>query len=246
MSDVHDEFLAEAQEIIETLSRDLLLLDQAQKDGSMAPDLINEVFRGVHTLKGIAGMFGFQTLSAMAHTLEDLLDDLRLGRVELSQEVLDVLFEGVEGFQRLLGDGAEEEEAVDVQGFAQSIERVSRKRRNDKVTLEQLDLDESVLAVLTEYEEHRLRTNVEQGTPLYRLRVRFSLTTIDSNLEELKERAKAIAEIITYLPSVGGGDGDQIDLDVLLASDAPPAELSDSLVGGADDAAGFAGTRRGI
>tara|TARA_B100001750_G_scaffold229282_1_gene224514 strand:- start:2556 stop:4655 length:2100 start_codon:yes stop_codon:yes gene_type:complete len=234
LSDVHDEFLAEAQEIIETLSRDLLLLDQAQKDGSMAPDLINEVFRGVHTLKGIAGMFGFQTLSAMAHTLEDLLDDLRLGRVELSQEVLDVLFEGVEGFQRLLGDGAEEEEAVDVQGFAQSIERVSRKRRNDKVTLEQLDLDESVLAVLTEYEEHRLRTNVEQGTPLYRLRVRFSLTTIDSNLEELKERAKAIAEIITYLPSVGGGDGDQIDLDVLLASDAPPAELSDSLVGGAD------------
>ena len=233
MSDVHDEFLAEAQEIIETLSRDLLLLDQAQKDGSVAPDLINEVFRGVHTLKGIAGMFGFQTLSAMAHTLEDLLDDLRLGRVDLSQEVLDVLFEGVEGFQRLLAEGAEEE-GVDVRDFAQSIERVSKKRTGDKVTLEQLDLDESVLAVLTEYEEHRLRTNVQQGTPLYRLRVRFSLTTIDSNLEELKERAKAIAEIITYLPSVGGGDGDEIDLDVLLASNSTPAELAESLVGAAD------------
>ena len=233
MSEVHDEFLAEAQEIIEALSRDLLFLDQAQKEGSVQPDLINEVFRGVHTLKGIAGMFGFQTLSAMAHTLEDLLDDLRLGRVQLSQEVLDVLFEGVEGFQRLLGEGADEE-GVDVQDFAQSIERVSKKRPDDAVTLEELDLDESVLAVLTEYEEHRLRTNVTQGTPLYRLRVRFSLTTIDSNLEELKERAKSVAEIITYLPSVGGGDGDEIDLDVLLASSAPALELGEILAAGGE------------
>ncbi len=233
MSDVHDEFLAEAQEIIEALSRDLLFLDQAQKEGNVQPDLINEVFRGVHTLKGIAGMFGFQTLSAMAHTLEDLLDDLRLGRVQLSQEVLDVLFEGVEGFQRLLGEGADQE-AVDVKDFAQSIERVSKKGTGGKVTLEELDLDESVLAVLTEYEEHRLRTNVTQGTPLYRLRVRFSLTTIDSNLEELKERAKAVAEIITYLPSVGGGDGDEIDLDVLLASSAPANELGEVLAAGGE------------
>jgi len=233
LSDVHDEFLAEAQEIIEALSRDLLFLDQAQKEGNVQPDLINEVFRGVHTLKGIAGMFGFQTLSAMAHTLEDLLDDLRLGRVALSQEVLDVLFEGVEGFQRLLGEGADEE-AVDVKDFAQAIERVSKKRDSGEVTLEDLDLDESVLAVLTEYEEHRLRTNLSQGTPLYRLRVRFSLTTIDSNLEELKERAKSVAEIITYLPSVGGGDGDEIDLDVLLASDTPADELGEVLAAGGD------------
>ena len=244
MSDVHDEFLAEAQEIIETLSRDLLLLDQAQKEGNVAPDLINEVFRGVHTLKGIAGMFGFQTLSAMAHTLEDLLDDLRLGRVELSQEVLDVLFEGVEGFQRLLAEGADDE-SVDFHDFAQSIERVSKKRSGDQVTLEDLDLDESVLAVLTEYEEHRLRTNVDQGTPLYRLRVRFSLTTIDSNLEELKERAKAVAEIITYLPSVGGGEGDQIDLDVLLASSTDPLELSEILASGASAELEAIGRRSG-
>ena len=223
MSELHDEFLAEAQEIIESLSRDLLLLDQAQKDGRVQPDLINEVFRGVHTLKGIAGMFGFQTLSAMAHTLEDLLDDLRLGRVQLSPEVLDVLFEGVEGFQRLLTEGGDN--AVDVSAYAQAIENVSQRDADSGVELDDYELDESVLAVLTEYEEHRLRTNMSQGVPLYRLRVRFSLTTIDSNLEELKERAKDLAEIITYLPSIGGGDGDELDLDVLLASETDAADL---------------------
>lgn len=244
MSDDHgsgarDEFLAEAQEIIESLSRDLLLLDQTQKEGGDDPDLLNEVFRGVHTLKGIAGMFGYHQLGAVAHALEDLLDDLRLGRVSLSQEVLDVLFEGVENFQRLLtedGEGAAPAAGFRLDDYAASIERVSGSEpAGGGPQLEDFDIDPGVLSVLTEYEEHRLRTNIEQGVGLYRLGVRFSLASIDSSLEELKTRAKPLAEIITYLPSMGGGDGDTIDLDVLLASRATFEEL-DEAVGGTDAA----------
>ncbi len=191
---VREEFLAEAQEIIESLSRDLLVLDQGQKEGRVDPDLINEVFRGVHTLKGIAGMFGYHQLGALAHALEDLLDDLRLGRVDVSPEVLDVLFEGVENFQRLLGEETETEGTVNLDAYAASIERVSggQARQEPEDPLAAYDLDPSVLSVLTEYEEHRLRTNVVQGVTLFRLRVRFSLTSIDSSLEDLKSRTKGI------------------------------------------------------
>ena len=229
---LREEFLAEAQEIIEALSRDLLLLDQAQKEGHVQPDLINEVFRAVHTLKGIAGMFGYHQLGAVAHALEDLLDDLRLGRVDLTQDVLDVLFEGVENFQRLLTTDGDAPTDESLGGYAAAIERVSAPESVPTDPLTSFDLDPSVLSVLTEYEEHRLRTNVEQGVHLYRLRVRFSLASIDSSLEELKARAKPVAEIITYLPSMGGGDGDTIDLDVLLASRAGADELKDVLAAG--------------
>ena len=230
---VREEFLAEAQEIVESLSRDLLVLDQGQKEGSPDPDLINEVFRGVHTLKGIAGMFGYHQVGAVAHALEDLLDDLRLGRVELTQDVLDVLFEGVENFQRLLGEASEhgEDREVDLSSYAQSIERVSAGREQSATSLESYDIDPGVLAVLTEYEEHRLRTNVEQGVPLYRLQIRLSLSSIDSALEELKSNAKPLAEIITYLPSMGESDGDSIDLEVLLASRAGLDRLREALGG---------------
>ena len=88
---VRDEFLTESQEIVESLSRDLLLLDHGQKHGRADPDLVNSVFRGVHTLKGIAGMFGYRELSEVAHLLEDLLDRVRLGRIVLAQGSLDVL-----------------------------------------------------------------------------------------------------------------------------------------------------------
>lgn len=232
---VRDEFIAEAQEIIEALSRDLLVLDDGQKKGDPDPELVNSVFRGVHTLKGIAGMFGFIDLGEMAHILEDLLDHVRLGRVELSQEVLDVLFEGVEVLQRLLSAGPDAPEA-DLDGLRAAVERVLNPRAASPIDFANYDLDTSVLSVLTEYEEHRLRTNIEQGVPLYRLRVRFSLSSIDSDLDELKARAKPIAEIITYLPSMDGGDDDAIELEVLLASRLPLEALSEQL-GGENDAA---------
>ena len=53
-----EEFFSEAQEIIETLSRNLLSLDASIKAGTTDPSLINEAFRAVHTLKGLAGLFG--------------------------------------------------------------------------------------------------------------------------------------------------------------------------------------------
>ncbi|MCA9575150.1 MAG: chemotaxis protein CheA, partial [Myxococcales bacterium] len=201
-----------------------------QKESGGDPDLVNEVFRAVHTLKGIAGMFGYHQLGAVAHALEDLLDDLRLGRVALSQEVLDVLFEGVENFQRLLSDEENALAGVNLDAYAASIERVSGKGRaavHDP--LSDYDIDPGVMAVLTEYEEHRLRTNLQQGLTLYRLHVRFSLASIDTLLEDLKRRAKPVAEIITYLPSMDGGDGDHIELDVLLASGVSAAQLSEVL-----------------
>ena len=232
MANVHEEFLAEAQEIIEALSRDLLLLDQAQREERQDPDLLNEIFRAVHTLKGVAGMFGFPRLGRLAHGLEDLLDDLRLGRVALSQGVLDVLFEGVEGFQRLLTETDDGEPLVDLAAFGERIAAVSRRGpavRGD--ALARYAFDDSVLSVLTEYEEHRLRSNIEQGVPLYRLRTNFRFASIDADLEALKQRAKPLGEIITYLPSAEGGTGDSIDLDILLASGEPFAALSEALSG---------------
>lgn len=240
MSDEHDrireEFLAETQEIIEALSRDLLLLDDGQKAGRADPELINAVFRGVHTLKGIAGMVGYATLSEVAHQLEDLLDRIRLGKMRLSQDVLDVLFEGTEVLQRLLSavrrnvDPAGE---VDLGPLRRSIQALLGVAAQPPPPpgLSAYDLDPGMLGVLTEYEEHRLHVNVEQGIPLYRLRVRFPLSSIDSDLEALKQRVKPWAEIITCLPLTDGGSEDALELEVLMASRAPLEALREALGG---------------
>lgn len=231
---VRNEFIAEAQEIIEILSRDLLVLDHGQKEGNPDPDLVNSVFRGVHTLKGIAGMFGFHDLGEVANVLEDLLDSLRLGKVQLTQEVLDVLFEGIEVLQRLLGSEEEDAAKPDLDGFRRRVTAFVEGAPEPSPELGSFGLDTGVLSVLTEYEEHRLKTNIDQGVPLFRLRVKFALTSIDSDLEDLKTRAKPVAEIITYLPSMDDGDDDAIALEVLLASHVGLADLQETLAMGPD------------
>ncbi|HTU57961.1 MAG TPA: Hpt domain-containing protein, partial [Polyangiales bacterium] len=223
-----EEFLAEAQELIEGLSRGLLELDTGIKQGHRSPDTVNDLFRGVHTLKGLSGMFGFERLGRMSHVLEDMLEDLRLGRVELTQQVLDVLFEGVDNFQRLLGDPAEQA-SVDVESFTVRVHGLARAKVKANNILEEFEFEASMLGVLTEYEEHRLRTNLEQGLTVFRLRVRLALDVIDTALDSLKERVKNLAEIITYLPSMDGGGGDEIEIEMLLASKKSEAEVRTAL-----------------
>jgi two-component system chemotaxis sensor kinase CheA len=179
-------------------------------------------------------MFGIPSLQTLAHTLENLLDDLRLGRVDLTQETLDILFDGIERIQQILASG-DQTTAHDISDLEKSIDRVAdgTSTAEAKDPLKDYALGENVLGVLTEYEEHRLRQNVSQGMPLYRLRVSFGLASIDTALEELKTRARSLAELITFLPSMnGGGDEEVIDLEVLLASGSEFEVLREALVTG--------------
>jgi two-component system, chemotaxis family, sensor kinase CheA len=226
---VQQEFLAEAQELVESLSRDLLLLDEAHhRNERMDPRLVNEIFRSVHTLKGIAGMFGYKHVGAVAHALEDLLDDLRLGRAALGPQLLDVLFDSVERFQRFLAleDPQSPEEEPGVRAYIAAIRSIGAEAVDeDGDPLEGYAIDPAVLSVLTEYEEHRLRACIREGLHLYRLRAAFDLTAIDESIETLRDVARGDVEIITYLPSMEGGNEETIELVVLLASRVTESEF---------------------
>ncbi|MEO5731620.1 MAG: Hpt domain-containing protein, partial [Byssovorax sp.] len=222
-----EEFLSEAQEIVEGLGRDLLALDEGLRAARLDPSLINDVFRAVHTLKGLAGLFGATRMASLSHELEELLDKLRLGKTDLTAGVLDLLFRSVQLYGLILQAEKEGRDQV----IPQVDELVRELNRNGGGTTAQTaatsryELDPSLLAVLTEYEEHRLRANIAQGLRLYRLRVQFQLATIDQALDELKAMAKPHGEIITYLPTGAGADADSIELDILMASSASGEDL---------------------
>jgi two-component system chemotaxis sensor kinase CheA len=232
---VREDFFSEAQEIVESLSRNLLALDDLHRQGRSDPSLVNEAFRAVHTLKGLSSLFGAATMGNAAHHLEDILDDLRLGRVALDDAVVDILFRAVEVFNELL-TAEKAGGAVPIEDVEELLARIRRIGAPPGPTANgpiDYDLDAGMLAVLTEYEEHRLRANIEDGRRLYRLRVRFDLVTIDKALEDIKERAKQFGEIITYLPTGDAGSADTIELDLLMASMADGMTLSREL--GADN-----------
>ena len=222
------EFLSEAQETVENLNRTLLALDAGKVD----PDLVNDAFRAVHSLKGLSGLFGVTRMTTLSHTLENLLDSLRLGRVVTTPEILDLLFEAVELYGRVMAATSEGRpiDFPEIDGFVQRVDEAARAgARAQPGRHPELPLDKAILSVLSEYEEHRLRENLASGRTLYRVHAAFELADIDVGLEELKTRLKPVGEVITYLPTPESGDSEKIELDVIVASDAPAAAVIEAV-----------------
>ncbi|MFW5878802.1 MAG: chemotaxis protein CheA, partial [Myxococcota bacterium] len=234
------EFLSEAQEIVEQLGSDLLRLEDQSKRGHLDPDLVNAAFRAAHSLKGLSGMFGIERMNSMSHRLEDLLDGLRMGRVELDPDVLDVLFEGIETLNLVI---AEVDKGEDGSGEDASLGRCEQlvKRieailshdgsKSSDDPLSSLEIDPQILTVLTEYEEHRLRENAKKAANLFWVSATFNLMTFDKDLALLSDRLKEAGEVISTLPSGEASEETSIAFDLLLGSGSSEQDLLDLLDG---------------
>ncbi|MBS2029574.1 MAG: chemotaxis protein CheA [Deltaproteobacteria bacterium] len=227
------EFLSESQEIVEAFAANLLRLDVEK--GEPDPELVNAIFRGAHSLKGLAGMFGVGRLSDLAHNAEDLLDALRMGRARFDRAAVDLLLEFANLATALIGEVARGEESpASGASVTQLVSRLQTASRPAPPTtsvdpLDAMGLDASVRAVLTEYEEHRLRENVKKGLRLLRVRARFELATFDQGLADLNGRLKPSGEVISTLPSPEPGEG--IAFDLLFGTASAPDDVRKVLTG---------------
>jgi len=85
-------FIEEATEIIEKLDVDIINYEENPEN----KELLHELFRGVHTLKGSANSFGFTRLGAFVHLFEDMLDHYRDSDYHVPANVIDIFFNGVD------------------------------------------------------------------------------------------------------------------------------------------------------
>jgi two-component system, chemotaxis family, sensor kinase CheA len=96
----YEDFLVEAQEHFEQIEANFLALEESPGD----LDLLNAIFRSIHTIKGAAGFLGLQKVQALSHMGENVLDDLRKSRMELNDRVMELLFETVDMLKVLVED----------------------------------------------------------------------------------------------------------------------------------------------
>lgn len=80
-------FVSESEELLEDMEQALLALEDSPNDD----DLINRIFRAAHTIKGSAGLFGFDDIISFTHVVENLLDDIRNCLVPVSNELISLL-----------------------------------------------------------------------------------------------------------------------------------------------------------
>lgn len=211
------EFTTEAEELLETLSRDLVELESHGKN--VRPELINKIFREVHSLKGLAGMLGFAEIAELSHNLEDMLDRLRMGKVEINKTLLDVLYDSVDSLNRLILaiNDASLNGLVDLTGLTSRIHQLVTNQPQAKAAdpFAGLAIDEQTRKSLTEYEEHRLLENVRSGRNIMFVEVTFDFTDFDEKLRAVTTALAESGEVISTLPALDATGGAGISFRLL-------------------------------
>lgn len=214
------EFTGEAEELLDTLSRDLVDFEAQGQD--VRPELVNKIFRNIHSLKGLAGMLGFAEISELSHNLEDMLDKLRMGKIAITRDLVDLLYDAVDSLNRLVIaiNDPSVSGLVDMTKLTsrihQTISNQPQLKQGD--TLSELTLDEHTKRSLTEYEEHRLIENVRSGKHILVLEVTFDFSDFDEKLRALTASLSEAGEVISTLPALDATGGAGISFRLLYGS----------------------------
>ncbi len=222
-----EDFLAEAQELVAEASGTHARLTALVARGGRDAAAVDALFRAVHTLKGLAGTFGFDGLARLAHALEDALDRVRLDRDPLDDRALERLGEALEHLAALL-DHVRAGVADDGARTARIVRELQAKRAHVGGR-EGLAIDAAVVASLTEYEEHRLRAGLAAGGDLWRVRAVAPLDALDATMDALRAAAGAMGEVISVAPGELGDGG--IGLGALVVSSVGEVALRAALDG---------------
>jgi two-component system chemotaxis sensor kinase CheA len=106
------EFLVESEELLQRMDEDMVTLESTPNDA----ELLNRIFRAIHTIKGTSGFLGFDPVVRLSHRAEDVLNNLRKGEIQLTRRMMDALLGARDQLGRMLSDirtGGLKEYAID-------------------------------------------------------------------------------------------------------------------------------------
>lgn len=122
MIEIVDSFVVETREILEALDNDLLQLENAPDD----KELVDKIFRAVHTVKGTSGFLSLEQLSVLAHHFEDVLNRLRKHELDFHTQMLDVMLDAFDLMKALLQQVVDQKiEPIDIDTIIARLAAIS-------------------------------------------------------------------------------------------------------------------------
>ena len=190
-------FLDESNEHLQAMNDNILKLE---KDPNNL-EIVNEIFRSAHTLKGMAATMEYKDIASLTHHMENVLDDIRNKKLDVSTEVIDIAFDAIEYLEEMVNsivEGGSGEK--DITGLISRLEKVGNfsSEVEDKSTKGQSTME------LDEYQTTVVKQAGEQGFYIYQVNVEL---TKDCMLKAARvfmvfEVLEGLGEIVKADPTV--------------------------------------------
>lgn len=114
-------FMEESEEEIRELESGLIRLEEERGD----EETINRVFRAAHTIKGSAGLLGFESVSNYTHAIENILDRIRKKELSITKKLISTLLDSVDFLKRMIASSSEGED-LDSREVEESLQTLKR------------------------------------------------------------------------------------------------------------------------
>lgn len=225
-------FLEEAAEQIHILERDILLLEQ-----SPSLEVLNEIFRAAHTLKGSSRAMGFTAMGELTHAMEDVFDALRKGEISVSTELVNRLFEGLDTLKAMrdqIAEGGTTDIACDE--LVQLLrETLSTAAPAETPARETSPTPAPAAHTLQEHQREAALTAIDNGLSVHWLTVQLADETLMKSVRALMVLQAVDANggaVLAAFPDEEALDNEQFDLtfDLLVATDKPVEQLRQALL----------------
>jgi two-component system chemotaxis sensor kinase CheA len=212
-----DMFIEESKENLQAINKNLLKLEADPLNIA----IVNEIFRSAHTLKGMAATMGFEDMASLTHEMENVLDQVRNGKMAVQAVIMDVLFRSVdllEGIVYSIADGGNGRE--DVTGAVGELQRVlsgDLSLTESSVTAPQGNFD---YLSLDEYQMAVIKQSVKTGHSVFVVKsfIRNDCVLKAARAYMVFDSLESNGEIIKSIPSVEQLEEEKFDkhFDVVL------------------------------
>ncbi|MEZ4501170.1 MAG: chemotaxis protein CheA [Dehalococcoidia bacterium] len=227
-------FIQEVDGLLELLDEDIIRLEQEATN----EELLQEIFRAAHTLKGSSGMIGYQAMADLTHKMEDLLDRVRKGTLAVTPGLVDALLMSLDGLKELRDDlAAGQETSLDVAPIVAALQAAAEgdgptEAASDAPSLDALVADPAIAA--------RIEASTAAGVPLLRVHIELAPDTEWASVRSFQvlNELSARGELIISAPTMQDIEEERAShtLEALLAT-ATATDDIEGAVGAVSDVA---------
>ncbi len=166
-------FVEESQQHLQVIEPDLLTLESSGEN--VDPEMVNRIFRSIHSIKGASGFFGFQNIGRLSHVMENALSLLRDGSIPLTLPFVDALLLGVDALKSMLEDIAGSEHfdiETELSALQELVDQDADARKTVTLSKKPVDI-ETVETVPAQFQvpQSTIRRLVETGQNLYAVKI---------------------------------------------------------------------------
>lgn len=171
-------FIEESREHLQSLNETLLELEKNTEN----IDLVNEVFRVAHTLKGMAGTMGFKKMQKLTHDMENVLSEIRTDGIKIQPGLLDILFQCLDALEQyvesIVETGSEGDE--NYSNIINSLDAILNDKNQLNVEIQESienNIEESITygnIQFSDFEKNAIRKAYEENFKVFEINISIS------------------------------------------------------------------------